>query len=234
MPRRGSGGRDRVAIAGGSRRTLTGRRLYSPTVSPPEWPSIRHRKDCESAESSLEAAKAQLGTAKDALGDTELRAGAAGVITARNSRSAKWCRRRQPVFTLAQDGDRDAVFEVDECIFFGDIDPHEVSLALVSDPNVTAIGHVREVSPAVDPKSSTVRVKVAIQNPLAAHDAWQRCGRHGQTEARRADRVAMDGFDELGSKPAVWVVDPATNDCIAEDSDDRQLRSRSSGHQSGP
>ncbi len=43
-----------------------------------------------------------------------------------------------------------------------------MALALVSDRSVTAQGHVREVSPTIDPKSATVRVKIAIENPPAA------------------------------------------------------------------
>ena len=74
------------------------------------------------AEASLEAAKAQLGTAKDALSYTELRAGASGVITARSLEAGQVVQAAQPVFTLAQDGDRDAVFDVYESIFFGDYD----------------------------------------------------------------------------------------------------------------
>ena len=66
------------------------------------------------AEGALEAAKAQLGTAKDALGYTELRAEAAGVITARNLEVGQVVQAAQPVFTLAQDGERDAVFDVYE------------------------------------------------------------------------------------------------------------------------
>ena len=119
------------------------------------------------AEGVLEAAKAQLGTAKDALGYTELRAGAAGVITARNLEVGQVVQSAQPVFGLAQDGERDAVFDVDE-FFLAELDEGPVALTLVSDRAVTASGVVREVSPAVDPKSSTVRVKVAIQNPPAA------------------------------------------------------------------
>jgi multidrug resistance efflux pump len=42
------------------------------------------KEGLRNAEASLEAAKAQLGTAKDALSYTELRAGASGVITARS------------------------------------------------------------------------------------------------------------------------------------------------------
>jgi membrane fusion protein, multidrug efflux system len=50
------------------------------------------------AEGSLEAAKAQLGTAKDALAYTELRADASGVITARNVEVGQVVQAAQPEF----------------------------------------------------------------------------------------------------------------------------------------
>src|SRR5438874_5766638 len=163
-----------------------------------------------STESSLEAAKAQLGTAKDALGYTELRAGAVGLISARNLEVGQVVQAAQPVFTLAQDGDRDAVFDVYESLFFGDYDGDQVSLALLSDPSVTATGHVREVSPAIDPKSSTVRIKVAIQNPPAAMTLGSAVA--GTARSRPVAQIAVPwtALMSLGSKPAVWTVDPAT------------------------
>jgi membrane fusion protein, multidrug efflux system len=94
----------------------------------------------QSAEGALEEAKAQLGTAKVALGDTELRADASGVITARSLENGQVVAAAQPVFSLARNGDRDAIFDVDEGVFFGDIEDGPVSLRLVADPNVTAIG----------------------------------------------------------------------------------------------
>ena len=69
------------------------------------------------AEGSLEAAKAQLGTAKDALSYTELRADAAGVITARSLEVGQVVQAAQAIFTLAHDGERDAVFNVYEFDF---------------------------------------------------------------------------------------------------------------------
>ena len=163
-----------------------------------------------SAESNLEAAQAQLGTAKDALGYTELRTGAAGVITKRSLEVGQVVQAAQPVFTLAQNGDRDAVFEVYESIFFGDFNPDRISLALVSDPSVTATGRVREVSPAIDPKSSTVRVKVAIQNPPAAMTLGSAVA--GMAKAKPAVEVTVPwtALMSFGSKPAVWIVDPTT------------------------
>lgn len=163
------------------------------------------------AEGTLDSAKAQLGTAKDALGYTELRAGAAGLITARGLEIGQVVQAAQSVFTLAQDGDRDAVFDVDESIFLGDFESGQVSLTLVSDPNVTAVGQVREVSPALDPKSSTVRVKVAIQNPPAGMTLGSAVA--GTVKRKAVSQIALPwtALMAIGSKPAAWIVDPATN-----------------------
>ena len=163
-----------------------------------------------SAESTLENAKAQLGTAKDALGYTELRAGAAGVITKRSLEVGQVVQAAQPVFTLAQDGDRDAVFDVYESVFLGDFNPDQISLVLVSDPSVTAIGYVREVSPAIDPKTSTVRVKVAIRNPPAAMTLGGAVAGTAKAKPVAQITVPWTALMSSGSKPAVWVVDPAT------------------------
>ena len=163
-----------------------------------------------SAESTLENAKAQLGTAKDALGYTELRAGAAGVITKRSLEVGQVVKAAQPVFTLAQDGDRDAVFDVYESVFLGDFNPDQISLVLVSDPSVTATGYVREVSPAIDPKTSTVRVKVAIRNPPAAMTLGGAVAGTAKAKPVAQITVPWTALMSSGSKPAVWVVDPAT------------------------
>jgi membrane fusion protein, multidrug efflux system len=162
------------------------------------------------AQSTLEAAQAQLGTAKDALGYTELSAGAPGVITKRGLEVGQVVQAAQPVFTLAQDGDRDAVFDVYESIFLGDFNPDQVSLVLVSDPSVTATGSVREVSPAIDPKSSTVRVKVAIQNPPVAMTLGSAVAGTAQAKPGLEIMVPWTALMSLGSKPAVWIVDPAS------------------------
>jgi membrane fusion protein, multidrug efflux system len=161
------------------------------------------------AEGALEAAKAALGTSKDALGYTALRAEAAGVVTTRNLEVGQIVQAAQPVFSLAQDGERDAVFDVYESLFFGDIDGSRISLALVSDAAVTANGYVREVSPAVDAKSATIRVKVAIQDPSAAMTLGSAVA--GTVKAKAQQQIALpwSALAAAGSKPAVWTVDPA-------------------------
>ena len=64
-----------------------------------------------------------------------------------------------------------------------------VSLALVSDAGVTANGYVREVSPAIDAKSSTIRVKVAIQDPPAAMTLGSAVA--GTVKAKAQQQIAL-------------------------------------------
>ena len=169
------------------------------------------QEQLRTAQSTLESAKAELGKAREALDDAELHARAAGVITARSLEVGQVVQAAQSVFTLAQDGERDAIFDVPESMFLGDVDHGHVSLALVSGPDITAVGYVREISPAVDPKSSTVRVKVAIQNPPPAMTLGSAIAGTAGTKAATEITVPWTALTATGSKPAVWIVDPKTS-----------------------
>src|ERR1700752_1949901 len=169
------------------------------------------QEQLRTAQSTLESAKSELGRTREALGDTELHARAAGVITARSLEVGQVVQAAQSVFTLAQDGDRDAVFDIPESMFLGDVDHDHVSLALVSGPDVTAVGYVREISPAVDPNSSTVRVKVAIQNPPLAMTLGSAIAGTAGTKPATDITLPWTALTAVGSKPAGWIVDPKTS-----------------------
>src|ERR1700733_11346773 len=170
----------------------------------------RAKQDLQTAESALESAKSQLGTAREALDDTQLHASAAGVVTARSLEIGQVVQAAQTVFTLAQDGERDAAFDIPESMLFDEVEGSRVLPSLVSDPQVTAVGNVREVSPSVDRKNSTVRVKVAIQNPPAAMTLGSAIV--GTARTRPATEIALPwtALTATGSTPAVWIVDPGT------------------------
>ena len=123
--------------------------------------------DLRSAEVSLEMAQAQLGRAKDALGYTELRADAAGLITRRILQVGQVVQPSQAVLSLARDGERVAVFEIPESALLRGLRGDDIALRLVSNPAVTAIGHVRDIFPALDRRRSIARVEVTIENPPA-------------------------------------------------------------------
>jgi RND family efflux transporter MFP subunit len=166
----------------------------------------------QTAEGTLEAAKAQLGTSTDALTYTELRASAAGIITARNVEVGQVAQSAQSAYTLAEDGARDAVFDLYESIFLRQPPESDViKLALVSDPGVTALGRVREVSPTVDPKNATVRVKVAIQNTPAAMTLGSAIVGEGREKPVAKMSLPWSALTASVDGPAVWVVDPKTN-----------------------
>jgi RND family efflux transporter MFP subunit len=169
------------------------------------------QEQLRAAHSTLESAKADLGRAREALGDTELRARAAGAITARSLELGQVVQAAQSVFTLAQDDELDAVFDVPESLFFGEVEHGRVSLALVSNSDVTATGEVREISPAVDPRSSTVRVKVAILNPPPAMTLGSAIAGSAGTKPATVITLPWTALTAAGSKPAVWIVDPKTN-----------------------
>jgi len=166
------------------------------------------------AEGGLEAARAQLGTSKEALGYTALCAEADGVITARNLEVGQVVPAAQPVFSLAQDGDRDAVFDVQESIFLDQTDARTVALALVSDTGVTAIGHIREVAPVIDAKSSTIRVRVAIQDPPAAMALGSAITGTVKHKSEKQIALPWSALMAEGKAPAVWTVDPATRTAL--------------------
>src|SRR5246500_1454924 len=160
------------------------------------------QEQLRTAQSTLESAKAELGRTREALGDTELHARAAGVISARNIEVGQVVQAAQSVFTLAQDGERDAVFDAPESMFLGDMEGGRISLALITGPDVTGIGYVREISPAVDPKSFTVRVKVAIQNPPPAMTLGSAIAGTAGTKPAMEITVPWTALTAVGSKPA--------------------------------
>ncbi len=161
------------------------------------------------AQGALDVARAALGTAQDQLGQTELKPGTAGIITARNVEAGQVVQAAQSVFTLAQDGPRDAVFSVYESLLAGEPGDDTIRIALVSDPSVTATARIREVSPTVDPANGTVRVKFEILDPPARMTLGSSVVGTGRLQAKPAAVLPWSALSSAGGRPAVWVVDPA-------------------------
>ena len=161
-------------------------------------------------QAALDTAQAQLGTARDQLSDTVLRAGAPGVVTARKAELGQVVQAAQTVFSIAQDGPRDAVFHVYESIFTHEPADPGVELTLVSNPTVKAEGTVRQVSPTVDPANGTVRVKVGIADTPAAMTLGAAAVGEGRFQPRRLAVIPWSALSSKNGLPAVWTVDPGT------------------------
>jgi RND family efflux transporter MFP subunit len=160
------------------------------------------------AQGTLDAARAQLETAKDALSFTELRADADGVVTDRNAEVGQVAQAAQSVFTLAHDGPRDAVFNVVESLFLQE-STADVQVRLLSSLQIEITAPVRETSPTIDSTTGTIRVKVALdktddQMPLGAVVVGT-----FMAKSRQAILLPWSAMTSSSGKAAVWVVDPS-------------------------
>ncbi len=157
-----------------------------------------------SAKNSLAAAEAQLASAREQLSYTDLVAEANGVITERQAEVGQVVQATAPIFALARDGERDAVFNVYESL----VAPEDevVEVALLDDPRVKARGRVREVTPTVSAQSGTVQVKIALEDvpdgmPLGAAVT-------ARITAGEQSSVVLPwaALTKKESQPAVWRV----------------------------
>lgn len=160
------------------------------------------------AEAAVASAEAALGTAQEQLSYTELRAGVAGVITARSAEAGQVVQAGQTIFTIAQDGPRDAVFNIFEALLATAPPSRRVHVVLQADPSVTANGTVREVSPTIDPASGSVKVKVGLDQTPPQMTLGAAVIGSGEFQSQRAIVLPWGALFRWAGGPAVWVLDP--------------------------
>ena len=186
--------------------------LLSRKANPPSEYD-RAEESFRTAQSSLEAAKAQLGTARDALAQTELRAGNAGTITARNAEIGQVVSAGQRVFVLAHDGPRDAVFNVNESVFGNQpVDRNiPIQIKLVSDPGIQTTGKVREITPTLSGAGGTMAVKVGLEKSPPAMTLGAAIFGEGPPSSQKTITLPAFSLASVAGRPSAWVVDPATS-----------------------
>jgi RND family efflux transporter MFP subunit len=162
------------------------------------------------SQAAVDSAKAALGTAEEQLSYTELRAGVAGIVLSRTFEVGQVVQAGQAVMVLAQDGPRDAVFNVYEALTAHPPDEKAIEVILQSDPTVTAIGRVREISPTVDPQSGTVRVKMGLASTPPAMTLGAVVIGRGRFAARDAVVLPWSALYRFDNRSAVWIYNPAT------------------------
>ncbi|SCW97055.1 efflux RND transporter periplasmic adaptor subunit [Ancylobacter rudongensis] len=163
------------------------------------------------AESSVESARADVGTAEEQLALTVLKADADGVITARDAETGQVVSAAQTVFTLAQDGARDVVFDVYEALLADAPPSDRVEIRLLSDRSVVATAVVREIAPTFDTATGTVRVKMSLIDPPAAMGLGAAVLGSGSWAGKDVVVLPWTSLAAGEAGPAVWVIDPQTN-----------------------
>ncbi len=169
-----------------------------------------------SAQSRVTAATASVRAARDNVGYTDLHSNVAGAVTAKGAEPGEVVHAGQMVVQVAQKGGKDAVFNVPGTLMRNSPKNPPVTVVLADDPTITTMGHVREVSPQADPATGTYVVKVALENPPDT----LRLGSTviGSVTLNPEPIVTIPGtaLIQIDGKPAVWVVDPATNTVVAK------------------
>ena len=168
------------------------------------------RQTLETAQSRADAARAQQYIAQNRLSFTELVADTAGTVTAVGAEPGEVVQPGRMIVQVARDDGRDAVFDVPAQIM--DIAPAEpeIEVALTLNPEVTAIGRVREVAPRADPVTGTFQVKVGLVDPPAAMRLGSTVTGRMQVGVGPGVEVPASALTRAEGQPAVWVVDPAT------------------------
>jgi RND family efflux transporter MFP subunit len=163
------------------------------------------------SESSLKAAQAQLANAREQLSYTALIADTPGVITSRQAEVGQVVQATMPIFDLARDGERDAVFNVYESLFVQPPTDQAVQVSLLDNPDIKVSGKVREVTPAVSAETGTLQVKIALDPLPQGMDLGSVVSVALSPPANASvelpwSALTKDLGEHLG-KPAVWVVD---------------------------
>jgi RND family efflux transporter MFP subunit len=162
------------------------------------------------AQSKVSAANASLQTARDNLGYTELHSNVAGAITAKGAEPGEVVQAGQMVLQVAQKGGKDAVFNVPAALMRQSPRNPTVTVALADDPRITAVGHVREVSPQADPTTGTYVVKVGLENPPDTMRLGATAVGSVTLTPGPVASVPGTALIQVNGKPGVWVVDRTT------------------------
>jgi len=165
----------------------------------------------QTALSRVDDADAQLDAARDLVGFTELKADAAGVVTAVGPGVGEVVQPGQMVVRLARKDGRDAVFDVPaRLIRSAPADP-EITVSLTDDPKVTAKGRVREVAPQADPVTRTFEVKIGLTDPPDGMQLGATVTGRMQMHSGPIIEVPATALTKFNRQPAVWIVDPSSS-----------------------
>jgi RND family efflux transporter MFP subunit len=169
----------------------------------------------KTADSQVEASQTQVTLAENRLGYTRLVSDVAGVVTVASAEPGEVVGPGRPIVQVAREGSRDAVFDVPARAKDAAVANGQFSVALVSDPKVTATGTIREVAPRADPVTGTFRVRGKLNNPPPAMRLGATVTGRMQLASAPAIEIPPSAVVRANNAAAVWVVDPKSGTVAA-------------------
>ena len=163
----------------------------------------------QTAESQVDAAEAQMKTAYDLVGFTELKADAPGVVTTVGPGAGEVVQAGQMIVRVARRDGRDAVFDVPaQVIRTAPSDPR-ITVSLTDDPKITTTGRVREIAQQADPVTRTFAVKVGLNNPPPEMRLGATVTGRMEIDSVPVIDISATALTKFNSQPAVLIADQA-------------------------
>ncbi len=159
----------------------------------------------------VEQARSQLASAENNLGYTELRADAAGVVTAVQAEVGQVTAQGQAVVRVARTDELEILVGVPEHRLKVVRESVAAGFELWSNPGHRHAAKLRELSPSADPTTRTYPARFSVVDPpefiglgMTATLSFER------SDAMPLAEVPLAAIFQRGTQPAVWVVDKAT------------------------
>lgn len=175
----------------------------------------RREATLKAAQAQLEQAQSQLAAQSNQASYAVLLATVDGVVTAVEAEAGQVVAAGTPVFRIATDGARDAVFALPEDRLAA-MQPGLKMRVKVWPHNTELSGVVREVSASADPVTRTFQVKVALNAkqvvPALGATVNVSSVASGGTglQGRQVIKLPTSALRQEGQGTAVWVLEPAS------------------------
>jgi RND family efflux transporter MFP subunit len=162
----------------------------------------------KTAEAQVQSMRSQVGLAENRLSYTQLFSEMAGVVTDRGAEPGEVVAAGRMIVQIARESALDAMFGVPAQIKDSASANKDITVFLTSDPSVTAVGRVREVSPRADPVTGTFAVRVGLTDAPAAMRLGSTVTGQMKSDVTMGIEIPPSALMRSGGGAAVWVVDP--------------------------
>ena len=163
------------------------------------------------AQARIDQAKSQLATAENNLAYTELKADAAGIITAVQAEVGQVLAQGQGVVKLAHSEQLEILVGVPEHRLKAVREARDVTFELWSDAGHRHAARLRELSPSADPMTRTYPARFSVVEPPAFIGLGMTATLTlFRSEGTPLAEVPLAAIFQQGTQPAVWVVDRAS------------------------
>ena len=164
----------------------------------------------DAAQARVRQAKAQVSASGNQAAYARLLAPADGVIAQRLAEAGQVVQAGQPVFVLAQDGEREVAIAIPERRAAEFAPGRALAVELWSEPGVRLPATVREIAPAADPQARTYAARVAFDAGASRGELGQSARVYALEAAGSTLSVPLSAVHGADGETAVWVVDAAT------------------------